>query len=198
MKLNLGSLFCCTKRNKAFFVFLLLFMILAIVLGIFASINFGGGIFTIDLSNIAYIRFLKGNLSLVGAIFLLILSLLIYFLLIYLCCSKTWLLPLAILLFGYFVYSQTVVFVSIIITFGFLNVLLFSLFLLIFLIVVFTIFLLMIIDLLCIMNSSSYFRDSFNKNVSFFLIYLIALLLITCIFVLLLAIMKSFMLLLVY
>ena len=59
MKLFLFNLFDCVKRRKGYFLFLIIIGILAIVVGVVGAINLSGH--SIDLSNIAYIKFLKGG-----------------------------------------------------------------------------------------------------------------------------------------
>ena len=64
------------KQKKGLFIFLLILTLAAIVLAIIAGINFSDGIFSVDLSNISYIEFLKGETGWFGLFFGLILSLL--------------------------------------------------------------------------------------------------------------------------
>ena len=65
------NLFETIKRRKGYFLFLLLLSVLAVVLGIIGAINLSET--SIDLSNISYIRFLKGG-SYGSMIFSLLLS----------------------------------------------------------------------------------------------------------------------------
>ena len=118
MSIFFNGLFACVKRKRGYFVILLLLSILAIILGVVAAVNFGGGVFAVDLSNIAYIKFLKKDCGFMSMLFGLILSLMVFFLVIVFCHSKTFLTLLGILFYLYLVYSQAVVFMSIILIYG--------------------------------------------------------------------------------
>ena len=89
------------RIKKGLFVFLILLSIILIVLGVVASINFSGGVLVVDLSNIAYVQFLKEECSFFSLILKLSLSLLIFLLIIVLCGYKPYLFPLALLFYGY-------------------------------------------------------------------------------------------------
>lgn len=186
------------RDKKGYFIFLLFISVVAIVLGVFAGINVSGGILVVDLSNIAYIQFLTNNCSFVPMIFKLMLSMLIFAMLIHICHIKTFLLPLALTFYMYLVYSQTVVFVSIILLYGFFNCIVLSLLLFIYIIVNIFIFTLICLELNKFCNQNNYFNLTFNIKNSYILIYLIAILIITIIFCSILAIFKSFIILLVY
>ena len=63
------------QQKRALLIFLILLTVVLIVLGVVASINFSGGVLVVDLSNIAYIQFLKDECSFGSLMFKLLLSL---------------------------------------------------------------------------------------------------------------------------
>ena len=192
---SIGELF---RIKKGYFFFLILITIGAIILGIFAGINFSGGVLVIDLSNIAYIEFLKGDSSFISMIFKLLLSLLIFFLIIHLCNIKPALIPLSILFFMYLVYSQTVVFISVIMIYGFFNCIIFSLLHLIYTLLLCFLFILLCMELSCHCNCGNYFSITFNTNTSLTIFILCGIVILTLIFCIILTFLKSFVILLVY
>lgn len=186
------------KTKRGYFCFLITLTICSIILGILAGVNISGGILVVDLSNIAYIQFLTGNCGFMPMIFKLGFSVFIFFALIHLCHIKQFLTPLAILFFVYFVYSQTVVLVTIILLYGFWNCVILSLLLLIYIVINFAIFILLCLELNKHCNCPNYFASTLNLNNSTILFYLIGLMLICIVFCIILAILKNFVILLVY
>ena len=186
------------NAKRGLFVFLILFSIVLIVLGVIAAINFSGGVLVVDLGNISYIQFLKDECSFVSLLFKLMLSLLIFFSVICVCGSKPYLFPLGLLFYGYLVYSQTVIFMSLILIYGFFNCAIFALLLLIYVFLISFVFILLVIEISCCCNTTNYFKTVINWNNSNFLLYLILIILISLVFCLILSILKSFVLLLVY
>lgn len=193
-----NSIFDTLRLKKGYFFFLIILTILSITLGVFAGINISGGILVVDLTNIAYIQFLTGETSFVPMIFKLIFSLFVFFFLIHLCNFKPFLVPLAIIFFAYLVYSQTVVFISIIMLYGFFNCIILSLWLLIYIIITIFIFILLCLELNKFCNCNNYFSQTFNFYNSNVLMLSIILIICTIIFCSILAILKSFVILLVY
>lgn len=198
MRNILNSIQNVIRQKKGLLIFLILFSIFLIVLGVIASINFSGGVLVVDLSNIAYIQFLKDDCSFFSLMFKLFLSLFIFMLIICLCGIKPYLFPLGLLFYGYLVYSQTVIFISMILIYGFFNCVIFALILLIYVLAIFTTFILLVVDVSCHCNSYGYFKTILNFKLANVLTCLILMLLATLIFCIVLVIMKSFVLLLVY
>ena len=198
----MGNIFEKTKnamrQKRLLFIFLLILTVVLIILGVIASVNFSGGVLVVDLSNISYIQFLKEECSFVSLIFKLLLSLFIFLLVICLCGIKPYLLPLGILFYGYLIYSQTVIFMSMILIYGFFNCVIFALLLLIYIVVISFVFILFVLEISCFCNSNNYFKSIFNWRNSNVLLYLISVVLLTLIFCIVLNILKSFVLLLVY
>lgn len=189
---------CLLRQKKGLFIFLILFSIVLVILGVVAAINFSGGVLVVDLSNISYIQFLKDECSFFSLMFKLLLSLVIFMIVIFLCGIKTYFFPLGLLFYGYLVYSQTVIFISMILIYGFFNCVIFALLLLIYIIIVCCVFVLFVSEISCYCNSTNYFKTVFNWRSSNVLLYLILTILITLIFCVILTILKSFVLLLVY
>lgn len=198
MNIFLGGLFDCVKRKKGYFIILILLSLLAIILGVVASINFGGGIFTIDLSNIAYIRFLKKEVGFMSMVFGLIISLMVFFIVVIICHSKIFLTPLAILFYLYLVYSQAVVFMSIILIYGILNCIILVVLLLVYTLIIWGLFLLILCEISCFTNSQGYFKTCFSPKESKVIIYLSCLFAVTFIFALILIVLRNYVVLLIF
>ena len=198
MKSFFGGMFDCIKRKRGYFLILILLSIVAVVLGVVAAVNFGGGIFDIDLSNIAYMRFLKGDSGFVSMIFGLMLSLMVFFFVILLCNWKAFLLPLGLLFYLYLVYSQAVIFIGIILIYGILNCIILAVLLLVYSLIIWMIFLLIMCELFDYINAFSYFRTCFTPKQSKIVLYLISMLVVTFIFCLMLLILKNYVILLIF
>ena len=193
-----SGLFDCVKRKKGYFVILIILSVVAVVLGIIAAVNFGGGIFDIDLSNIAYIRFLQDDSSFMSMLFGLLLSLLIFFAIILLCHYKAFLLPLGLLFYLYLVYSQAVIFMSIILIYGILNCIILVVLLFVYSLLVWAFFLFILCEISCFTNIRGYFRACFSLRNSKTIIFLIGLLVLTIIFSIVLTILKNYVILLIF
>lgn len=192
-----SSLFYCIKIKKGYFLLLCIITILAIVLGVYAGISFTDGVFAVDLGNIAYIKFLQDESGLFSMIFGLSFSLFIFFALILVFSSKSFLLPLAVIFYTYLVYSQAVVCVSLIMIYGILNCLILLLVLIVYIAIIIILFLLAMMQMACFTNDGCYFKHCFNSK-NFILWLLIAIVIVCVIFSFLLSILKSFVILLVY
>ncbi len=191
------GLFDCVKRKKGYFCCLLLLSLLAVVLGVIAAVNFGGGVFAVDLSNIAYIKFLKGG-GFVTMIFGLILSLTVFFLVILICNCKPFLMPLGVLFYLYLVYSQAVILMSIILIYGILNCIILVILLLVYTLIIWAMFLCVLCELSCFCGQTGYFRNCFSFKNSKVMLYVCGLYLLTFIFAMILLILKSYVILLIF
>ena len=190
--------FDCVKRKKGYFILLLMLSIVAIVLGVVAAINFGGGVFSIDLSNIAYIRFLKSESGFMSMVFGLVLSLFMFYVACLICHWKSWLVPLGVVFYLYLVYSQSIVFMSIILIYGFFNCIILSLLLMVYTILIWGLFLVFLCEILCLTNSYDYFRCSCSLTKSNAIWILISLIVLTFIFGIILLILKNYVVLLIF
>jgi len=186
------------KQNKGFFILILLLTTISIILAVVAGINFSEGLFSIDLSNICYIEYLKGDCGWGALFFKLIFSLIIFILLIALFACKPYLLPISVVFYLYLIYSQILVVVSLIITYGILNCVILILLLIIYNIILTSIFLLMLLDLNMHCKNKNYFNSCFNINLSIFPICLLFILILCFIFSIILLILKSFVLILIF
>lgn len=190
-----GQFLNILKEHKTIVIVLLALNLGAIVLAVFAAINFSGNIVPINLNNIAYIEYLKGNYSFVSLLFASLFVAFLFISLIFLFCSKPFLFPFAWLFYLYFVYSQIFVYVSVIIIYGFFNVLILIVFLLLYLIVLFFLLMLLLV-MLTYMDKTCYFKRSI-KNPNFLMLSL-SILVLTLAFCLILSLLKSFVIILVY
>ena len=198
----MNNIFFSIKENikikKGYFALLLILAILSIVLGVFAAINISNGILTLDLENISYIQYLKAEIGFASLIFKLLFSLFLFFVIIYFCNLKTFLLPISILFYMYFIYSQFVVLISLILVYGFFNCIILAILLFLYIILCCFLFLLLCLDLSKHCNCHNYFQLTFNNKSSNVLFYLLSLICLTLIFCIVLTILKSFVILLVY
>lgn len=192
------GLFDCVKERKGYFVFLIILSVVSVVLGVIAAINFSGETYTINLSHIAYIKFLGGHCGFASMIFSLILSLLVFFIVLLICHLKIFLYPFGLIFYMYLVYSQTVVFMSVIITYGILNCIILAVLLLIYSLLVWCLFLFLMCEILKYFNKPNYFRSCCSFKESKILVYFLLMLLVTLIFALVLTILKSYVILLIF
>ena len=192
-----NSIFYSIKAKKVLFTFLIILSLIAAVLATVSAVNLSGSVLPLDLSNIAFIKFLKGE---TGFAFLLtgtLVNLLLFYGIIFLFCSKKFLFPLAIVFYLYFVYSQVMIFVSIFLIYGFFNTLVLLLFLLVYYLTTFLILSLIVIYLSNICGAG-YFKCCINKNESNLIFLTILLLAVSLIFCVIITILKSFVILLIY
>ena len=171
---NLGE---CVRIKKGLFCCLICFSILAAILAVVSAIKLNGSVLPIDLSSI--------------------LNLLLFYFAILLCCCKKFLCPLAYLFYFYYVYSQVMIFTSIILIYGMLNALILLLLLLLFMLAVFTLLILTILNLVEL-PSNCYFSACFNPRESCAIWLFLALILLTVFFCVIESILKSFVILLVF
>ena len=193
-----GGIFGCVKIQKGYFVFLLLGTMFAIVLGVISAINFGDGFFTINLDHIAYIRFLKDECGFMSMFFGLFLSLSIFFFVILICHYKSFLIPIGVLFYLYLVYSQVVIFMSIILIYGILNCVILAVLMLLYCLAIWAIFILLKTQALCFLNTAQYLRSCFNFKNSAVLFCGISLIILKFIFSLILLILKKYVNILIF
>ena len=185
------------RLKKHICIILILLSLAAIVLAVVSAVQLNGSILPIDLSNITFIRFLRGDCGFVFLIVGAVLNLLIFYAAIVLCCCKNFLRPVAIAFYLYFVYSQAMIFSSIILIYGLLNAFLLLALLFVYLICIFA---LLVIIILCLFNlpCQNYFSSCFNVGECPLLFLSLAILLLTIAFCIIESVLKSFVLLLVF
>lgn len=186
------------RKHKTLFVVLLILTFIVGIIAVYSAINFEMIAITIDIGNVTFVKFLKGDTSFLPLVFGTLLVLLVFLAIITLCCFKKFLLPFAILFYLYFVYSQIVVLTSLIVIYGFFNTLILLFLLCVFFLLEFLVFVLIFLELFSICGSPCFFKDCFNSNSSCFLSLLILMTLLVFAFCLILAILKSFVILLVF
>lgn len=191
-------LFDNIRRRYGYFIFLSIITIAIIVLAVFSAINFDGGVLPIDLSNVPYIRYLKDDCSFFFLIFGNLLTLTIFIGFIIFFSWKKYLLPLSLILYLYFVYSQIVIYVSLILIYGFFNTIILIILLTIFLLIEFLLLLLILISLIDCCGANNFFSLCFNRLHSPISLLLLCLLITTLLFSIILALLRTFVILLVY
>ncbi len=193
-----GSFAETIKRKKALFVILLVLTITMIVLSVFSAISISNGSFNIDLNNVPYIKFLQGKSGLPAFIFNCLMVVGLICIAIVVCFAKPYFAWLGVIFYLYFVYSQAVIFVSIIMIYGFFNVIIILILLLLLLLLEFALLMLIILEVSCLCNQPNYFNNCFNFSTSKLLLYTIILLCLVVAFCLITMILRSFVVLLVY
>jgi len=186
------------RKNKVLFGVLLILTIIVGIIAVYSAINFEMIAITIDIGNVTFVKFLKGDTSFLPLIFGTLLAFLVFLSIITICFSKKFLLPFAILFYLYFVYSQVVILTSLIVIYGFFNTLILLFLLITFNLLEFFVFIAIMLELFTICGSPCFFKDCFNTNNSCFLSLLIIMALLVFAFCLILAILKSFVILLVF
>lgn len=195
MNKYIGFLFDGVKQKKVYFVWLVLLTAVAIVLAVFAGLNKSGDI---DLSNIVYIRFLQGSAGLGSFIFGMLFGLLISFFAILVCSCKPFLIWLSFLFYTYLIYTHAVVFVCIILVFGFFNCIIVELLLLVYILGLSLLFMFAMVEMKIVADDCNYFSACFNIKKCNVLFFLVAIVLFTLVFCIILTTLRSFVVLLVY
>ena len=197
MNIFFRDLFDCLKQRKSYFIILLFLSLTSIILGVVAAINFSGGLFVVDLSNIAYIRYLKGG-GFMSMIFGLMLSLMVFVFVVIICNKKSFLAPLGLIFYLYLVYSQAVIITSIILIYGILNCLILAIILLIYTCIIWALFILILCEISCLDKKDNYFRCCFSFHKSKVALFLLLMLITTLIYAFILLILKSYVILLIF
>ncbi len=193
----LSNLFEPFKRNKGLGIFLIVASFAVIIFAIFSAVRFDDSVLIIDFENVTYIRYLRGDSGFGGFLFGTILSVAIFFFIVLLCGCKKYLLPLAVILHLYLVYSQFVIFTCIILIYGFFNTLFFLLLLLIYFLALNFLFILLILTLCSISGQSGFFKACFNSE-SNVLILSILFVMLVILFCIILMFLKSYIILLIF
>lgn len=195
--MKISSIFDCIKLKKGYFIILLLLTGVAIALAVFGAMSINGGSITLSLGNMVYIKYLNGSSGMMSMLFRLIFSLSLFFFFVFIGHWKFYLYPVGILFYLYLVYSQAVVFISIILVYGFFNCIILAVFLLLYLLFLFFIFILMMLEMSCCTNQN-YFKSCFSWKRSKLLLCICILIGWSILFAVILSILKSFVILLVY
>lgn len=193
----ISNLFSPFKRNKGFAIFLIIATIVVIVLGIFSAVQFDDSVLIIDLENVTYIRYLKGDSGFGGFLFGTLISVLIFYAIILLCCSKKYLMPIAVLFYLYLVYSQFVIFTCILLIYGFFNTIIFLILLLIYFITLYFLFILLLLSLTNVCGQTNYFRTCFNRDSNIVILSILFIMLVL-LFAIILMFLKTYIILLIY
>ena len=186
------------KQQKIYFTFLILTTIAVIVFAVYSAVMMSGGLFALDISEVVYLQFLKKQNSFVSLLFGSLLAVAVIVALMVVCHIKKWLVPLALIFFLYYIYSQTVILISLIMIYGFLNVLILFIFYTVFLLCEFAILILIMLELWTLSGRDRYFSVCFSSSESSMVLYLMILSLLVFIFCLVLVILRKFVILLLY
>ncbi len=192
-----SNLFENVRLKKGYFITLIVLSVLAIIMAVVSAIQLNGSILPIDLSNIVFVRFLRGDCGFIFLVVGSVLNLALFYLAIVICCCKNFLRPVAILFYLYFVYCQAMIFTSIILIYGMLNAFLILTLLFVYLICVFAIFIMIILCLFSL-DCNNFWSSCFKPSECQLAALSLAILLLTIVFCIIESILKSFVLLLVF
>lgn len=193
-----ANLFAPIKQKKGIFIFLLILTIAMLVLGIISGRHLDGGVISIDLSNLPYIKFISKKGGFVSLLFNSLISISILYGIIFICFIKPFLSPISLIFYFYFVYSQAVIFVNVLLIYGFFNALILLIFLLTYMLILIFIFLLIVLELFSLCNAHNYFKNSFNPRNSNLLYLTISLCAVIIISSFVLMFLRSYIILLIY
>ncbi len=193
-----ANIFAPIKQKRGIFICLVIFTIIMLVLGVISGRHLDNGVITIDLSHVPYIKFISKSGGFVSFIFNLLISTAILYIIIVVCFIKPFLVPISLVFYFYFVYSQAVIFINILLIYGFFNALILLVFLLVYMLVLIFFFLLILLELFSLCGSTNYFKTCFNIRNSNLLHITICLCAIILIFAFMLMFLRSYIILLIY
>ena len=187
----------CIARRKSLFILFIILALVMLVIGVVSAINFNTGVLPIDLGNITFIKFLRGSSGFFSLIFNTIIASIIIYTIMTLCCCKNFLIPFAIIFYLYFIYCMGVVWTSIMLIYGFFATIILLILLLAFYVCEIFILTTLLCELITI-SKTNYFRCCFNNQTSCVVVLSTMLLVLIVTFCLILACLKSYIILLIY
>lgn len=187
----------CIARRKALFILFIVLALVMLVIGVVSAINFNTGVLPIDLGNITFIKFLRGSSGFFSLIFNTIIASIIIYAIMTLCCCKNFLIPFAVIFYLYFIYCMGVVWTSIMLIYGFFATIILLILLLAFYVCEIFILTVLLCELITI-SKTNYFKCCFNNQTSCVVILSTMLLVLIVTFCLILACLKSYIILLIY
>ena len=187
----------CIARRKSLFILFIILALVMLVIGVVSAINFNTGVLPIDLGNITFIKFLRGSSGFFSLIFNTIIASIIIYTIMTLCCCKNFLIPFAIIFYLYFIYCMGVVWTSIMLIYGFFATIILLILLLAFYVCEIFILTVLLCELITI-SKTNYFRCCFNNQTSCVVVLSTMLLVLIVTFCLILACLKSYIILLIY
>ena len=87
------------RRCKGLFIFLILATIIVSIIAIYSAINFETIAITIDIGNVTFVKFLKGETSFLPLIFGSLIILVVFVGICCVCCAKKFLVPFSFLVY---------------------------------------------------------------------------------------------------
>ena len=186
------------RQYRIMLILLGLLTVLAVVLGVIFALNKPSDVYEVNLSEIAYIKFLAGKSGLMSMMFKMWLSLLIFLILIFVCGVKRFLFPLGVLFYLYLVYSQVFVIMNVVFLYGFFSCLILLMLLIIYTLINSILFMFVFVELWKIGGKPNYFRNACKPSYSLTLVYVLLIMLACALFCLVLLILKSFIILLIF
>ncbi len=121
IKFNFNIISYIIRNNKILFLFFLISYIIALIFSVIYAFKFNSGLQYISFYNIPIMNYLKGNINIFSFWFFTLLTLILMVICLSLCFIKKPFYILGLIIFSYFAYTQYLIYLSIILTYGFLN-----------------------------------------------------------------------------
>lgn len=186
--------FTACKKHKLLVISLIIATVVMIVIAIVSGIQLNKSMFPQDFSNISYVKFLKGKGGFVSFMFSTLFSTSIFIVVIWISSVKRYLIPIGLLFYLYYVYSQTITIVSVMLDFGFFNTIIVIVYLIIITFIYFFLFILLIACTADCAGEMKFFSISFRVIVPILIMFVV-----TIIFsAIILLSLKNFVIVLVY
>lgn len=121
IKFNFSIISYIIRNNKILFLFFLISYIIALIFSVIYAFKFNSGLQYISFYNIPIMNYLKGNINIFSFWFFTLLTLILMVICLTLCFIKKPFYILGLVIFSYFAYTQYLIYLSISLTYGFLN-----------------------------------------------------------------------------
>ncbi len=194
IKFNFNIISYIIRNNKILFLFFLISYIIALIFSVIYAFKFNSGLQYISFYNIPIMNYLKGNINIFSFWFFTLLTLILMVICLTLCFIKKPFYILGLVIFSYFAYTQYLIYLSIILTYGFLN----TFIIIIPQIIMLSIQLLFIVLYIISFKNSCRYQMNFKNITNSSLNYLIIILCLQILNTILVGLLKNFVIVLVF
>ena len=194
IKFNFSIISYIIRNNKILFLFFLISYIIALIFSVIYAFKFNSGLQYISFYNIPIMNYLKGNINIFSFWFFTLLTLILMVICLSLCFIKKPFYILGLIIFSYFAYTQYLIYLSIILTYGFLN----TFIIIIPQIIMLSIQLLFIVLYIISFRNSCRYQMNFKNITNSSLNYLLIILCLQILNTILVGLLKNFVIVLVF
>ena len=194
IKFNFNIISYIIRNNKILFLFFLISYIIALIFSVIYAFKFNSGLQYISFYNIPIMNYLKGNINIFSFWFFTLLTLILMVICLSLCFIKKPFYILGLVIFSYFAYTQYLIYLSIILTYGFLN----TFIIIIPQIIMLSIQLLFIVLYIISFRNSCRYQMNFKNITNSSLNYLLIILCLQILNTILVGLLKNFVIVLVF